>query len=371
MYYFDYCATTPTNPDVLSYFNKINKEQWLNPNSNYSLAKNGANLINDTSKSICDNLGLNNYEIIYTSGATEANNLALKGYCLSHQENGKHIISSPYEHSSIVATLASLQKEGFEISIVDTLENGKIDIESLKKLIRDDTILVSFTAVSSEIGIINDLDSISKELANYPNCKFHVDFTQMLGKQKFDFSNVDMFSFSGHKIYGIKGIGALAIKKNIKIQPIINGGKSTTIFRAGTPSIELIASLGKAIELSYSNMDSHQKEINEKSKYLKNKLTNLSDRIIINTPDDGLDSVINMSILNLSSSYIQQFLDENDIMVSTQTACSLSSDYSPTVLNLTGDMERAKSSIRVSISYLTTYDEIDYFVQKIGEMLCI
>ncbi len=371
MYYFDYCATTPTNSEVLDYFNKINKELWFNPNSNYSLAKKGADLISETSQTICNYLNLKDYEIIYTSGATEANNLALKGYCLANQKHGKHIISSPYEHSSIVATLASLQKEGFEISIVETLENGKIDPASLKELMRDDTILVTFTAVSSELGIINNVEEIASLLTQYPNCCFHVDFTQMLGKQKFDFSNIDMFSFSGHKIYGIKGVGALAIKASIKLQPIINGGKSTTIFRAGTPSIELIASLGKAIELIYTDLETHQKDILEKSEYLKNKLTNLSDRVVINTPSDGLKSVINLSILNIPSSDIQNFLDKNDVMVSTQTACSLNTEYSATVLKLTGDMERAKSSIRVSISYLTTYEEIDYLVKKIGELLCI
>ena len=371
MYYFDYCATTPTNPEVLSYFNKVNNEFWVNPNSNYSLAKRGAELISSTSDIISKKLSLKDFDIIYTSGATEANNLALKGYCLSHQDKGKHIITSPYEHSSIIATLSNLQKDGFEITVADTDSEGKIDIDGLKKLIREDTILVTLTAVSSELGIINDIEQIGKMLVDYPNCCFHVDYTQMLGKKITDFSNVDMFSFSGHKIYGIKGIGALAIKKGIQIQPLINGGKSTTIFRAGTPSTELIASLGKAVSLCYDSLNEHSKDIATKSEYLKNKLVSLSDQVVINTPINGLPSVINVSILNKKAADIQKYLDDNEIMVSTQTACSLNSEYSQTVYKLTNDMNRAQSSIRISISHLTKYEEIDYLIAKIGELLCI
>ncbi|MBO4245250.1 MAG: cysteine desulfurase [Bacilli bacterium] len=369
MFYFDYCATTPTNKEVLNFFEEVNNKYWFNPNSNYEPSVAGAKLIMDSANKILNILGLKDSTVIFTSGATEANNLALKGYCYANKEKGKHIITSPYEHSSIVATLSALEKEGFEVTIADTNEAGEVDVDKLKTLIRDDTILVSITATSSEVGIINDIESIANLLTNYDNCKFHVDYTQLFGKYKNDLSNVDMLSYSGHKIYGIKGVGALIIKNDINLSPIINGGKSTTKYRAGTPSTELIASLGKASELIYENFEAKEADIKTKSDYLKEKLLGLSDSIKINTPENGLASIINVSILGHKSEEIQQTLAKKDIYVSTQTACSLKLDYSPTIYKLTNDLKRAESSIRVSISYLTTIEEIDYLIKAIGELL--
>ena len=272
MYYFDYCATTPTNPKVLEYFMNINKSFWANPNSKYKFAKDTAGIIDETTKLILNRLDLSDYEVIYTSGATEANNLALKGYCLANSDKGKHIITSPYEHSSIVATLNYLQKNGFEVSSIDTLPDGSLDLNSLQQLIREDTILVTITATNSEVGILSDIDAISDIVKQHSNCHYHVDYTQLLGKMKKDLNKADMISFSGHKIYGIKGIGALIKKHDVKLIPTINGGKSTTIYRAGTPPTELIGSLGKAIDLIYEDIDNNTQDITKKSEYLKNKI---------------------------------------------------------------------------------------------------
>lgn len=369
MYYFDYCATTPTNPKVLDYFFNINKVLWANPNSKYSFAKNSAKVIDDASKLILNRLDLDDFEVIYTSGATEANNLALKGYCLANVDKGKHIITSPYEHSSIVATLNYLQKNGFEISVIDTLADGSLDLESLKRLMRNDTILVTITATNSEVGILSDIDAISEIVGQFPNCHYHVDFTQLLGKMKKNLNKVDMISFSGHKIYGIKGIGALIKKQDVKLIPTINGGKSTTIYRAGTPPTELIASLGKAIELIYDNLNLNSQSIIDKSCYIKNKLKMYEGKIFINSNDNCLPSIINISIPGNKAIDLQSKLEAFDIFVSTQTACSLNNDYSATILKLTNDMSRAESSLRISISHLTTFEEIDYLIKKIGELL--
>ena len=253
-----------------------------------------------------------------------------------------------------------LEKCGYEISYVKTNEYGIVDLEDLKKLIRNDTILVSITAVNSELGIKEPIAEIADLLKNY-SCFFHVDLTQSIGKVNIDLTNVDLASFSAHKIYGLKGISVLIKKEKISLEPLIHGGKSTTIYRSGTPAHPLIVSIAKALRLQMENFDQKYEYVKMLNDYLRENLKKYSF-VVINSNDYSIPHILNISILGIKSETMMHALEEDDIYVSTKTACSDDNSYSEAVYEITKDMNRSKSSIRISISHLTTKEEIDSFL---------
>ncbi len=362
MIYLDYSATTPVDGEVIKTFAKACEDFWANPNSLHKEGVKANALINASTKQIADILGVKSSEIIYTSGASESNNLAIKGICDKYQNRGKHIITTEFEHSSIYGPLGYLQKHGFDVDFVKTLDNGKIDLDDLKSLIRDDTILVSITAVNSEIGIIEPIEEIGLLLKDYPKVFFHVDLTQSIGKQKIDLSNVDMASFSAHKFFGVKGVGVLMKKERIDLEPLIHGGKSTTIYRSGTPATPLIASISKALRLVNTDMDEHNRYVQKINTYLRQQLTKY-DKVRINSPSDALPYILNISVLGVKPEVLQHALENDEIYISTQTACSSKNDESKAVYALTKDSDRSKSSVRISLSYKTTEEEIEKFLE--------
>lgn len=363
MIYLDYSATTPTNDEVLDTFVKVSKEFIGNPNSLHTLGRKSADLIDAATKQIADILNINPKEIIYTSGASESNNTVIKGICLQYQNRGKHIITTNFEHSSIYGPLSYLQTLGFEVDFVKTDENGVVDLDDLKKLLRDDTILVSITAVNSEIGIIEPIEEIGEILKDYPKCFFHSDLTQIIGKKKVNLENIDLASFSAHKIFGIKGIGGLIKKEKINLMPLIHGGKSTTIYRSGTPAVALIASLSKAMRLAYQNIEDNYKYVEKLNSKLRNELGKYST-IHINSNDKCLPYILNLSILGVKPETMLHALEVKEIYISTQTACASSNSYSKAVYSLTNSKELAETSIRISISYVTKEEEIDTFLKE-------
>lgn len=359
MTYLDYSATTPTNSDVLNTFVEVSNKYIGNPNSLHKLGVEANNLINAATKQIANLLNIKESEIIYTSGASESNNMVIKGICERYQNRGKRIITTEFEHSSIFGPLTYLQKKGFEVIFVKTNEFGVVDINNLKELLTDDTILVSICAVNSEIGIMQPINEIGLLLKEYNKCYFHVDMTQALGKINIDLTNVDLASFSAHKIYGIKGIGMLYKKDSISLEPLIHGGKSTTVFRSGTPATALIVSFSKAIRLALENLDEKFKYI---SKLNNNIKANLNDLVSVNSNDYCIPHILNLSVIGIKPETMLHALEKYEIYISTQTACSTGT-MSKSVYALTSDIEKAKSSIRISLSHLTTEKEINYFLE--------
>jgi len=363
MIYLDYSATTPINDEVLEVFNHVSKNFVGNSNSAHSLGKKSKDLIDKSTAKIAEILNVKSEEIIYTSGSTESNNLALKGIAFKHYQKGKHIITSKLEHSSIIGPLSYLERQGFEIDFVNLTAEGLIDVDHLKNLLRTDTILVTFTAVDSELGIRQPIEEIGKLLKENYHCFFHVDTTQCIGKSEIDLTNVDLASFSSHKIYGIKGIGGLIKKEDILIEPMILGGKSTSLFRSGTPSQELICSFAKALELVNTNFSDKVSLVNKHNERLRMFLSQFS-QIVINSTSKSVSHVLNFSTLGVDSEKILQALSEKNIFISTKSACSSDNPQSLSVLNLTKDEERASTSIRVSLSHLTTDQELDIFEKE-------
>lgn len=360
MIYLDYCATTPVNSNVLNTFCEVTKRFIGNPNSLHKLGLEAKEIISASTKQIAGILGCKSSEVIYTSGASEANNTVIKGVCSRYSNRGNHIITTELEHSSILSPLSYLQTKGFVVDFVKLDENGQVDLDDLKRLMNDDTLLVTISSVNSEIGIRQPIKEISKIIKEYPKCFFHSDITQSVGKEKVDLSFLDFASFSAQKFFGIKGVGCLIKREEIVIDPLIHGGKSTTIYRSGTPATALIVSTARALREVYDNFSQKTEKVNMLNKYLIDKLGTLD--IYINSNSYCVPHVVNISLNNIKAETMLHALEEEEIYVSTKTACS-TSNISKAVYALTGDKDRALHSLRISISYLTTTEEIDEFIR--------
>ena len=367
MIYLDYSATTPVNDEVLDTFCKVSRNFVSNPNSLHKLGVEAKELIDASTRQIEDVLKLHDKEVIYTSGASEANNTAIMGVVKKYPNRGHHIITTRLEHSSIIAPISALQNEGYEVSFVDLDENGLVTIENLKKLIRNDTVLVSIGCVNSELGIIQDIDRLGKFLKKYPKLIFHSDITQAVGKIKLNLDNVDLASFSAQKFYGLKGVGCLIKNKNIKIEPLIYGGKSTTVYRSGTPAVALIASLAKALRLVYEDFDNRYNYVKGLNSYLREELSKI-DGVHINSSLESSPYILNISIKNIKSEVMLHALESEDIYISTQTACSKGGS-SIGVFEITKNEDYALHSLRISLSYLTTKEELDVFLKVFKEQM--
>lgn len=365
MIYLDYSATTPVSIEVLDTFNKVSLDFIGNPNSLHNLGVKSKKIIDDATTQIASILKVKENEIIYTSGSSESNNLAIKGVADKYNRIGKHIITTELEHSSIYGPIGYLQKNGYEVSFVKLDDNGQVDLNNLKELLREDTILVTIASVNSETGILQNIDEISKVIKNNSNAVFHVDMTQSVGKVDISLKNIDLASFSAHKFYGLKGIGVLIKKENIKLEPIIHGGKSTTSFRSGTPAVSLIVSISKALRLSYIDLDKKYNHIKELNNYLKDNLKKY-EKVKINESISSIPHILNFSVLGVKPETLQHALEEYQIYISTQSACA-TGNISKAVFALTKDEQRALSSVRVSISHLTTKEEIDSFIKAFDE----
>lgn len=366
MIYLDYSATTPVNQDVLDSFIKACNRYPGNPNSLHKLGVESKNMIDKATNQIASIMGVKNEEIIYTSGSSESNNLAIKGICLMYQNRGKHIITTDLEHSSIYGPIDYLLKLGFEVSYVKLTQEGFVDLEHLKSLMRDDTILVTINSVNSELGIQQPINEIGELLKCYPKCYFHVDMTQSVGKVKVNCENIDLISFSAHKFFGLKGIGVLIKKDKIEIESLIHGGKSTTKYRSGTPALPLIVSLSKALRLATEQIDKDLAYVKELNLYLRESLKSY-DKLYINSPETAIPHILNISVVGVKPETLLHALEENEIYISTQSACSSSHSESKAVYAVTKDASRASSSIRISLSKLTTKYEIDKFLEVFDE----
>lgn len=368
MIYLDYAANTPVDDEVLQIFNEVTKKYIANPNSNHPLGKLAKELIDDSSIIISNYFNTNSENIIYTSGSSESNNLVIKGICERNKKYGNHIIISAIEHSSVIAPVNYLVSLGYEVSIIPITKDGIIDIEQLKKEINDNTILVSICSVDSELGTIQPIEEISSIVKGYPNCTFHTDATQAIGKVNIDFKDVDFITFAPHKFYGLNGFGVLINKNNKKLVPLVHGGKSTTIYRSGTPVTASVVALKKALQLALDNLDDRYNYIKNLNTTLRDKLSTF-DNIHINSPINSIPNTLNISLIGISNKEVIDKLYEKEIYLSTTTACSMGDLPSKAVLALTNDENLASNTIRISMSHLTTIDEINIFIEELSKII--
>ncbi len=338
MTYLDYSATTKISKEVLD---EVSKDLFTKA----------------TNKDIKDyqnkikNILNTNHDVIFTSGSSESNNYAIKGISLNTKK--KEIITTEVEHSSITETLSYLKSQGFIIKTIP-IHDGLLSLSELKKAITKDTALITITAVNSETGLLNPVNEIGK-IAKENNIPFHCDMTQSIGKINIPLNNIDLISLSSHKFYGPKGIGLLLKKPNIKLKPLI--------YEKRNYNLGLIKGLTKSLEEALSNIDEKYKKVEGLNNYLKDNLKNLPN-IIINQSPNSIPHILNISVLNYKPETFLHYLEMSHIYISTQSACS-TNDYSKSVYALTNDKELAKTSVRISLSYKTTKDELDKLIRCI------
>ncbi len=366
MIYLDYSATTPVDISVFDTLSTVTKNFIGNANSIHSLGQKSSALLESATKQIADIFGVNPSEIVYTSGATEANNMALIGSALANHKKGKHIIVSKLEHPSIYAICDYLKTMGFEISYVNNDKEGLIDFDDLKEKVREDTILVSICAVNSEIGVRQPLKMI-RQIIKKENMGtiFHSDMTQAIGKVSVNMHDVDLASMSGHKIFGPKGIGFLYKSSMVKITPLIYGSGKSNDLKPGTPPLPLIAALSKAIRLANDSLEKKERFIS----LLNDKITSSLSKypnIIINKTKYSIPQILNISVMDVMPEVMVHALDKHEIYLSTNTACS-SGDISNSVIAIYNDINRAKHTLRISLSYVTTTEEVNRFLEIFKE----
>lgn len=362
MIYLDYSANTPVDPAVLDVYCKTEQMYIANPNSTHCAGQAARAEMARVTESIARLLGVQPAEIIYTSGASEANNLAVKGIAQASRHIGKHIISTQLEHSSVGASLSVLQQQGYEIDLLNVNRDGRINLDQLRELLGEDTILVAICAVDSEIGTVQPIREIAEIVKQYPDCRLHVDATQAVGKTDLWFDGVDTLSFTAHKFYGPNGIGALYKRRGLVIEPQISGGASTTIYRSGTPTLGLAVSLDAALTKALAGQDARNAHVQRLHDRLLAGLQQYS-LVRVNSPAHAVPHIVNVSVTGVKGTRFQQALSEQGICVSVKSACSSDGLPSKAVFAVSRDRRNALSSWRISISHLTTDAEIDGFLQ--------
>ena len=364
--YFDHASTTRLNSEVLDTYKELLATHYANSESLYDSGVKVKDLLTRSRKSIAQRLCVKENEIIFTSGASEANNLAIKGLLMSNP-NKKHIITSRYEHSSVLEAIKQMQRlYDYQVTYLDILNDGKVDIEQLKNSIKDDTILVSIMWVNNEIGSINDINTIKNIIKGYPKTYLHVDAVQALGKIAVDLKDIDLCSFSAHKVNGLKGSGILYKKSNIQLEPLIIAGQQEYGIRGGTSNALTNVVLAKTIRLALDNQEKYHKEQIELIDYLVTSLESIKE-VIFNSPFNEI-GIINIST-NIKSEIMLNALNSKGICVSAISTCHSKKTTSHVLEAIGLDNDRIRNSLRISINYTNSKEEIDYFIDSLKEVI--
>ncbi|MBU5455421.1 cysteine desulfurase family protein [Caproiciproducens sp. MSJ-32] len=366
--YLDNCATTKPREEVIEEMLHVLREEYGNPSSLHRKGFNAEKKIEEVRENIGRFLNVSSDEIYFTSGGTESNNLAIQSIIDKCHKKGKHIITSKIEHPSVLNVLEYYEQKGYEITYLDVDSNGLISLEQFRDSIRDDTILVCIMLVNNEVGSIQPIDKI-KDILRKEKSKalLHVDGIQAFGKVPVNIKGwgIDTFSFSGHKIYGPKGIGGLFVDKKIKLNPIIFGGNQERGLRSGTENVPGIVGLGKAVEIIEKNYEKEREKVKRIKNYFIKRLRENIELIKINSP---MSEKCSPYILNVSFKYVKgevllHYLEDKEIYVSTGSACSSKGTEKSHVLKAMGlsslDIDGA---IRFCFSYENTIEDIDYTV---------
>lgn len=368
MIYFDYAATTPIDDEVLKTYLKIQKNFFANTTSLHKLGQESNFMFEKAKKEILTTLNLSYYEIVFTSNATEANNLGIYGV-VKNSEKGK-IITSKIEHASVHEVIKNLENEGYDVVFLDVDKNGIIDLEQLRREIDKNTLLVSIMWVNNVVGSIQPIQDIINIVREYPKTKLHIDIVQGLCKIKpnFNLSDIDLMTFSTHKIYGPKGIGCLLYRQNIDLYKRLFGSNAQNGVKPGTLDLALIVATTKAIKKFYPLVDSHYSYVKRINNLLREFISKI-ETIIINSPENASPYIFNISIPNINGETVVHMLEEKKIYVSTGSACS-SKLKKPerTVFNMTGSKELASTTIRISLSHLTTDEDIIQLVDVLKKV---
>lgn len=366
--YFDNAATTKPCQEAVEAVNRGLSELWGNPSSLHSMGLDAQLAVDEARKIIADSIGCESRCIYFTSGATESSNMALKGSAMAYGKRKKRIITSSVEHSSVKESINELEKQGFEVIRISPDKNGIFNPDDFINAVDENTVLVSVMLVNNETGYILPVKKIFTAVKRkFPDIITHCDCVQGFMKipVKTRELNADLISLSGHKIHAVKGIGALYIKKGIRLVPIINGGKQENGIRSGTESVPLIMGFGSAVKAMNPDIDKHYKQVLELKEYLCMCLSELND-ITINSQSDASPYIVNISVSGIRSEIMLHWLEGYKIYVSSGSACSKGAKSG--VLDEFGLSQKlADSALRISFDFSNTKDEIDKFAEVLKE----
>ena len=372
--YLDNSATTRCFDETIKAVEEEMKTYYGNPSSMHKKGFEAEKKIREVTKIIASTLKCEESEIIYTSGGTEADNMALIGIARAYKRQGKHIITSSIEHAAILQTAEFLKEEGFEITYLPTDEKGIVDLEELKKSVREDTILVSIMGVNNEIGTVQPIEEISKIVKEKnPSALFHVDAVQAYGKIKLipKKMGIDLMSVSGHKIHGPKGVGFLYVSYKTKIKPIIFGGGQQKALRSGTENVCGIMGLGAAVERLFATFDDDTKRMRELREYMIEGLLKI-DGVRINggQGEEAAPHIVSASISGVRAEVLLHSLEDKGIYISSGSACASNKPaVSETLKAINLPKELLDSTVRFSFSVFTSKEEIDYTLDCLKEII--
>ena len=365
MIYLDNAATTKPNQAVLDSFLKVSEKAYYNANSPHQMGLQAEKVLLQAKSRVKEILNLNkNTDVIFTSGATESNNIALKGIALRKKQFANVIITSVLEHPSVLEVMRYLETQGFKLKYVNVTPNGQIDINHLEQLMTDDVGLVTCMYVNNVMGQIQPINEIGALLKQYPKAHFHVDGVQALGKIPIQLENVNSMSFSGHKFNGLKGQGLLIIDNKEKIEPTVFGGGQEYGIRSGTVNLAMNVSLVKAMEIAVQNLNELNSRLQHYNKVLREYL-NQYKGVYINSPEHSAPHILNIAFPGVKGEVLVNAFSKLDIMVSTTSACSSKREKLNEVLLAMGIKdEKIEGSIRLSMGETTTEKDIEEFKDK-------
>lgn len=368
MIYFDCAATVMPYQETIDTYVKLSKDYFANSASNHGLGYLSSNMLEKARGQIAKYLKVSSDEVYFTSGASEGNNLAIKGVANHNKGWAKRIITTKAEHPSVSKVFEELENEGFEVIYIDYDKYGKLNLKQLEDSINEHTSLVSIMAVNNEVGYIFPIHEIH-EIVKKSKAVLHVDATQAIGKEELSSLDYELMTFSGHKIGGLKGSGVLIKKKGIEIKPLIVGGDQEKGLRAGTSAMNLDCSLATALRISLNNQNERRKKAALLNEYLRNELSKI-DEVVITSPINATPFILSFALREHKGSVIAEALSNEEIYVSTKSACSSrEAGYSSVLFNAGFDENISSNSIRLSFSGNEDIKEGEIFIDKLKKIL--
>lgn len=375
--YLDNAATTRVSGAVMEKMNQVFLTDFGNPSSMHQKGMDAEQYIKEAKRQIADTLKCEPSELVFTSGGTESNNMALIGTALANKRAGNHIITTRIEHASVYQPLLFLEELGFKVTFAPVDKDGRVKIDELAESVTDETILVSVMYVNNEIGCVEPIAEIAKKIKEKnPKVLFHVDAIQAYGKMKIQPAKegIDLLSVSGHKIHGPKGSGFLYIKNKTKIKPILHGGGQEKGMRSGTENVPAIAGLGQAAKDMYANLEANRKHLFALKERLAERLSKVEGITLNGIPEEGIlataPHVLSVSFAGIRSEVLLHALEEKEVYVSSGSACSSNHpDISGTLVAIGVKKELLDATLRFSFSVTTTLEEVDYAADCVEALL--
>ncbi|WP_347549274.1 cysteine desulfurase family protein [Pseudalkalibacillus hwajinpoensis] len=371
MIYLDNSATTKPYKEALDAYRIAAEDYFANPSSLHRKGGEAEKLLRQARASIADLLHVKPGEIVFTSGGTESNNLAIKGTALQYMKRGKHLITSQIEHASTMESFQQLEKMGFDVTYLPVDENGLVSLSDLENALTPQTTLVSIMHVNNEIGAIQPMKKIGHLINDKSQAVYHIDDVQGIGKVPLDINDVqaDLISYSAHKFHGLKGNGILIKKPGLILFPLLSGGGQEDAFRSGTENVPGIVAMAKALRLYLEKAASGRKILEEWNEKVLAELYRI-DGVSCNSSIKGAPHIINFSVPGIKPEVLIHTLEQKDIYVSTRSACSSKAAEASHVLTSAGfSKEIARTAIRISLSFDTTSEELDIFISELKEAL--